>query len=166
MSVPKNMQAKFDELMAIISPYCEEFLNEEYKELCLHAVEKLCRKRPSPLSSGRARTWAAGIVYAVGQNNWIFDKNQPIHMTAEELVEPFGVAKSTASSKAAEIRKMLKIDHFNSEWVLESDVESNMMLWFVSVNGLPIDARTLPLEDQIYCAEKGLIPYVPALKKD
>ena len=164
MAVPKAMQAKYDELASIIEPYCDEYLNDEYKTLCLHAVEKLCRKRPSPLLSGRARTWAAGIIYAVAQNNWIFDKSRPIHMTAEELVEPLGVAKTTASSKAAEIRKMLKIDHFNSEWVLASDVEDNPMLWYVEVNGLPVDARMLPLEAQIYCAERGLIPYVPALR--
>lgn len=164
MSVPKVMQAKYDELAAIIEPYCEEYLNQEYKEICIHVLEKLCRKRPSPLNSGRAMTWAAGIVYAVGQNNWIFDKSQKLHMTAEELVAPLGVAKSTAATKAAEIRKMLKIDHFNAEWVLPSDVEKNSALWYVSMDGLVIDARTLPIEVQIYCAERGLIPYVPALK--
>ena len=164
MSVPKAMQFKYDELAAIIEPYCDNYLNMEYKTLCLHAVEKLCRKRPSPLSSGSVNTWAAGIIYAVAQNNFIFDKNQSIHMTAEELVEPLGVAKTTASSKAAQIRKLLKIDHFNSEWVLASDIENNSALWYVMVNGLIVDARTLPLEMQIYCAEKGLIPYVPTLR--
>lgn len=65
---------------------------------------------------------------------------------------------------AACIRKMLKIDHCNPEWVLASEMEGSAMLWYVSVDGLPVDARMLPLEAQIYCAEKGLIPYVPALK--
>ena len=166
MGVPKAMQSKYDELSSIIEPYCDEYLSEEYKTLCLHALEKLCRKRPSPLTSGRARTWAAGIIYAVAQNNFIFDKSQPVHMTAEELVEPLGVAKTTAASKAAEIRKMLKIDHFNAEWVLASDVEKNPMLWYVEVNGLPVDARMLPLEMQVECARRGLIPYVPALKEE
>ena len=85
-------------------------------------------------------------------------------MTAEELVEPLGVAKTTASSKAAQIRKLLKIDQLNSEWVLASDIENNSALWHVMVNGFIVDARGLPLEMQIYCAEKGLIPYVPALR--
>ena len=143
------MQGKYDEIAAILIPYCDEHLNDEYKDLCLHALEKLCRKRPSPVASGRAKTWAAGIIYAIGQNNFIFDKSQAIHMTAVELVEPLGIAKTTASSKAAEIKKLLKIDHFNSEWVLASDMESNPMLWLVEINGLP---------------ERGLIPYVPGHK--
>ena len=164
MAVPKAMQGKYDEIAAILIPYCDEHLNDEYKDLCLHALEKLCRKRPSPVASGRAKTWAAGIVYAIGQNNFIFDKSQAIHMTAVELVEPLGIAKTTASGKAAEIKKLLKIDHFNSEWVLASDMESNPMLWLVEINGLPVDTRTLPLDLQEYCAERGLIPYVPGHK--
>ena len=165
VAVPKEMQAKYDEIAAILIPYCDEHLNDEYKELCLHALEKLCRKRPSPITSGRVRTWAAGIIYAIGQNNFISDKSQKIHMTAEEIVKPFGISKSTAANKAVEIRKILKIDYFNSEWVLASEIEKNQMLWFVKIDGLIVDARTLPLEVQIYCAEKGIIPYVPALKE-
>ena len=164
MSVPKAMQTKYDEIAAIVEPYCDNYLDEEYKVLCLHALEKLCRKRPSPLMSGRAKTWAAGIIYAIGQNNWIFDKDQPIHMTATELVEPLGVSKNTASSKAAEIRKSLKIDLFSAEWTLQTQIEKNPMIWFVMVDGIPVDARTLPIELQKICAEKGLIPYVPALR--
>ncbi len=49
---------------------------------------------------------------------------------------------------------------------LKSDVEKNPMLWLVEINGIPVDARTLPLETQIYCAKRGLIPYVPGIKGD
>ena len=38
------------------------------------------------------------------------------------------------------------------------------MVWYVMMNSKPVDARYLPLEVQIISAEKGLIPYVPALK--
>ncbi len=95
MNVPKEMRETYEVISKLLIKYSEEYLNKEYEELCLHALEKLCRKRPSPLKSGRSNTWAAGIVYAIGSNNFIFDKSQPIHMTAKELVTPFGVAAST-----------------------------------------------------------------------
>ena len=165
MSVPKTMQSYYDEIAAILEPYCDQYLNEEYKALCLHALEKLCRKRPSPLVSGRSKTWAAGIIYAIGHNNFIFDKPQPVHMTGDELVAPLGVARNTAASKGAEIRKILKIDYYNQEWVLPSLLDKNPMVWLVQVDGIMIDARSLPLELQMECARRGLIPYVPALKE-
>ena len=150
-------------IKSILEPYCDEQLNSEYKELCLHALEKLCRKRPSPLLSGKAYTWAAGIVYAIGQNNFIFDQSRPEHKSADELSEPFGLAKNTVSSKAAEVRKLLKISQSSPEWILPSEVEKNPSLWLVNFNGLCVDARMLPLEVQIICAKRGLIPYAPKL---
>ena len=88
MAEPKAMQAKYDEIATILIPYCDNYLNEGYKVLCLHTLEKLCRKRPSPVASGNPNTWAAGIIYVTGQNNFIFDTTQPSHMTTEEIVEP------------------------------------------------------------------------------
>lgn len=165
MAIPKKMQATYDEIWSLIEPFCDECLDDDYRELLVHALEKLCRKRPSPLLSGRPKTWAAGIVYAIGQNNWIFDTHQPIHMTADDIASAFGVAKSTASAKAADIRKMLGIDHFKAEWILSSKVEKDPMLWMVSFNGLIVDARDLPLEVQMEAARRGIIPYVPALRQ-
>ncbi len=166
MNVPKEMRETYEAISKLLIEYSKEYLNKEYEELCLHALEKLCRKRPSPLKSGRASTWAAGIVYAVGRNNFIFDKNQPVHMTSKELAAPFGVAASTAASKADLIKKMLKIDYFNAEWCLPSETASNPLLWMVSIDGLAFDARMLPVELQEICYEKGLIPYVPAYQKE
>lgn len=85
-------------------------------------------------------------------------------MSAKELAAPFGVASSTASSKAAMIKKMLKIDFFHAEWCLPFKVANNPMLWMVTIDGLPIDARKLPVQMQEICYEKGLIPYIPAHK--
>lgn len=162
MNIPKEMQKTYDEISKLLIDYSAEYLNKEYEELCLHALDKLCRKHPSPLKSGRSNSWAAGIVYAIGSNNFIFDKSQPVHMTSKELAAPFGVAVSTASSKAATIKKLLKISRFHSEWCLVSMIADNSLLWVVSINGLPVDARMLPLEMQEACYEKGLIPYIPA----
>ena len=165
MSVPKNMQGKYDEIAALITPFCDEYLNDEYKALCLRALEKLCRKRPSPLLSGRARTWAGAILYAVGQANFLFDKSQTPHMKASQLAERIGVGSSTLSAKAKELQKMLKLRFYSAEWTLPSHMDKNPLIWMVQVNGYIADARSLPLEAQILCYDKGLIPYIPALRQ-
>ena len=162
--IPKEMQQHYDVIGQMIKDFCSEHLDTEYEELCMKALAKLCRKRPSPLLSGHTNTWAAGIVYAVGAANFLFDRANKYYISAGDLADYFGIAKSTAASKSAEIKKMLKINFFSSEWTVPSKMDSNPLIWMVSIDGFAVDARTLPLEYQQICYERGLIPYIPTLK--
>ena len=165
MKIPAQMQPVYNEIAGMIEEYCEKYLSDEYKTLCLRLLEKLCRKRPSPLLKGRRNTWAAGIVYAIASNNFIFDKSMPIHLTADELSRPFGIAPPTAGNKAAEIRKLVRMSSWDTEWLLQELIEDNPAIWMLSVDGFIVDARDLPLEFQQEAARRGLIPYVPALRQ-
>ncbi|MCL2135649.1 MAG: DUF6398 domain-containing protein [Candidatus Bathyarchaeota archaeon] len=165
-NVPKSMTAKYVEVAELIENFCDEKLNEEYKEICLRALAKLCRKRPSPLMSGKVRTWACGIIYAIGSSNFIFDKSQPINMSADEIAEWFSLSKSTAGSKAAEVNKLLDLSYFNAEFQLKGLVAENPAIWYLTVNGLIVDIRAMPRELQEEAFRKGLIPYIPADKND
>ena len=42
MSVPKSLQPAFDGIEPLITDFCNQYLNDEYRELCLHLLEKLC----------------------------------------------------------------------------------------------------------------------------
>ena len=166
MSIPENLREKYNEIAPMIIKFCNEKLNDEYKDLCLRVLEKLCRKRPSPLLGGRPKTWAAGIVYAIGANNFIFDKTQSLHLTAGEIASAFDISTSTAGSKANEIRKMFDIDYFNPEWQIAELIADNPMLWMVMVNDFIVDIRDMPLEVQQQAFEMGVIPYVPGKRAD
>jgi len=161
MAIPKNMQEKYNEIASMIVKFSDEKLDDDYKEICLRLLEKLCRKRPSPLLGGRAHTWAAGIVYAIGSANFIFDKTQKIHLTSNEIASGFGISASTAGAKAAQIRDMFDISFFSAEWLLPKNIKDNPAIWMVQVNGIIVDIRTMPLELQYQAFEKGIIPYVP-----
>ena len=165
MAIPKELEEKYNEIAHMIVKFCDEKLNDEYKSLCMRLLQKLSRKRPSPLLRGSTSTWAAGIVYAIGQNNFIFDKSQEIYMTASELSSGFGISASTAGAKAAEIRKMCNINYFNHEWLLADLVEDNSMIWYVMVNGIIVDIRDMSPEIQRQAFEKGIIPYIPGEKE-
>ena len=86
-------------------------------------------------------------------------------MTATELTAPFGVSPSTVGNKAAEIKKMFKINFFSAEWVLPELIENNPMIWMAEVNGLIVDIRHMPLEIQQQAFEEGIIPYIPGERK-
>jgi hypothetical protein len=159
--VPKAMQETFDAIVALTDKVCHEHLDEEYALLARQATAALCRKRPSPLARGRVDAWACGIVYALGFVNFLFDKTQDPHMSADDLCAAFGVAKSTGSAKSKTVRDALHMSQMDPNWFRPSHMDDNIMAWMIMVDGLILDARQLPREIQKIAYEKGLIPYIP-----
>jgi hypothetical protein len=88
--VPKEMQARFEEITQLTDAFCHKYLNEEYRQLCRELTATLGRKRPSPLVRGKAPVWACGIIHALGMVNFLFDSSQTPHIAHElrnEVVE-------------------------------------------------------------------------------
>lgn len=160
-SVPQKMRPIYDEIVGLTDTFCAAHLNAEYAQVCRALAAKLARKRPSPLESGRANTWAAAIVHTVGRVNFLSDKSQTPHMRADELAKQFGLSQSTVGNKSKQIMDLLKIGLMDAEWTLPSRIDDNPMVWLISVNGLILDARTAPREIQEAALRKGLIPYLP-----
>ena len=146
----------------MVDDFCREHLDEEYAVLCRKLVEKLARKRPSPLLSGRPNTWACGIVRTIGWVNFLDDRTQTPSMKLTAIDKAFGVGESTGQGKSQAIRTLLKIHQFDHQWMLPSRMDDNPMIWVVEVNGFPMDIRRCPREAQEIAFEKGLIPYIPA----
>lgn len=165
-SVPKKMQSRYDEIVTLSDTFCAQYLNEEYAQMCRTMAARLARKRPSPLLGGRAEIWAAGIVHCIGQVNFLFDKSQPPHIKPAQIAEGVKIGKSSSGNKAGEIRRIFNIGVMEPEWTLPSRMDTNPMAWYIMVNGFVMDARAMPLDIQITAYQKGLIPYVPALKKN
>jgi len=159
--IPKNMQAIYEEIVGLTDAVCATHLTEEYAQLSRKAAAALSRKRPSPLAQGRPKSWACGIVYALGQVNFLFDKSQTPYLGAQELAALFDVSPGTAGGKAKAVRDMLKIRYFDWLWMLPSRIADNPAVWLLSVNGLIVDVRDMPLEVQEIALEKGLIPFIP-----
>ncbi len=166
LKVPEAMQALYDEITVISDAFCKEYLNEEYAEMARKMAATLARKRPSPLVNGQAKSWAAGILYTLGQVNFLFDKSQTPHMRADELCRKIGVSQQTASGRAQKIRQVLKIFQMHPDWTLPSRVDDNPMIWILMVNGYMVDIRSMPREVQEIAFEKGLIPYIPANREE
>jgi len=164
--VPKKMQGVYEAIVALTDKVCREHLTEEYAQLSRRLAATLCRKRPSPLVSGKPESWACGIIYALGQMNFLFDRSQTPSMSAQELAALFGVSPQTASNKAKQIRDLLKMNRLDWTWMLPSRREDSPIAWMISVNGYILDARHVPRAIQEMAFEKGLIPYIPGEPND
>lgn len=149
-------------IVGMIDQFCREHLNEEYAVLCRKLAEKLARKRPSPLLSGKPGTWASGIVRTIGWVNFLGDPSQTPHMKMTDIDEGFGVSQASGSAKSKAIRDLLRMRPFDPEWTLPSRMDDNPVVWMLNVNGLLMDIRHAPREAQEVAFQKGLIPYIPA----
>jgi len=149
-------------IVGMIDQFCREHLNDEYAVLCRKLAEKLARKRPSPLLGGSPNTWASGIVRTVGWVNFLHDKSQTPYMRLSDIDACFGISESSGAAKLAAIRKMLRIHQLDPIWTLPSRLDDNPLVWMLQVNGLMMDVRRAPREVQEIAFRKGLIPYIPA----
>ena len=166
LKVPRGLRPVVEEIVGITDSVCLSVLDEQYADLARRAVAKLARKRPSPLQAGRRATWAAGVVYALGHVNFLSDPASQPCVTADQLSTAFGVAKSTMSSKARQVRDLLRMSHFSPEFQRADVAAQNPLAWIIEVNGLAVDARHVPPGIQAEAFQRGLIPYMPALGPD
>ncbi len=160
-TVPKQMQSKFDEITSLTDAFCDKHLNTEYAELSRKLTAALSRKRSSPLVKGQAKSWACGIVHALGMVNFLYDPSQTPHMKASEVYEHFGVGRSTGQAKSKQIRDLMDMYQMDPNWCLPSKIEDNLLVWMVSVDGFIIDIRQASREIQEEALRKGIIPYLP-----
>jgi hypothetical protein len=162
LRIPAALRHDVEQIFKLTDPFCTEHLDAEYGDLVRKLVAKLARKRPSPLSRGDLRIWAAAAIYTVGSVNFLFDRTQRPHLTGDDLSELTGVPKSTLANKAKLIRDVLRIGQFDPEFCRRELLASNPMAWMISVNGFIVDARTMPPEVQAEARGRGRIPDLPA----
>ncbi len=159
--VPAALQGRYDAIVALTDACCQMHLNAEYRDGCRRMTAKLCRKRPSPLLTGKPNTWACGIVYALGRVNFLFDPSQTPTMRADDLCAHFGLSASTGSAKAKAILDLLKSGQADPHWTLPSRLAANPMAWMIQVNGFLLDARHASRDIQEEAFRRGLIPFLP-----
>jgi Domain of unknown function (DUF6398) len=164
LRIPTTMLDRARAIIEVSDAACHEHLDAEYGRLAQRLIARLARKRPSPLARGDVRIWAAGVVYALGQVNFLFDRTQTPHLTADELAERLGVVKTTMANKAGLINRTLGLGVFEPELTRVAMLEQHPMAWLVQVDGLIVDARDLPADMQDEARRRGLIPDLDALR--
>jgi len=101
----------------------------------------------------------------MGVVNFLSDKSQTPHMKAMDLYKLFDVSPTTGSAKSKWVRDTLDAQRLSPDWTLPSRMDAWTLVWMLSVNGSRVDVRPRPLAVQQIAYDKGLIPYIPALKQ-
>jgi hypothetical protein len=116
------LRDRFREITAVTDRFCQERLNDEYRDLCRDMAVDLCQPG-SPVNKGKAAAWAAGIVYAIGWVNFLTDPASEPHVTAEEIATGCGVSSATMHARNRELRHGFALDRLDPAWCLERNLD-------------------------------------------
>ena len=145
----EKLKTKVDTITKLATDFCTQKLDKEYLKLTQKLIGKLKRKRPSPLLKGQEKIWAAAVVHALGQVNFLYDKSSEPYISLTDLNAYFGTKKGTVSGRSAEIRKMFKMSYFsNPEFSTQYVKDINPMNKFVMLDGFIFPISELPEEYQ------------------
>ena len=112
---------KYEEIIDKIKSFSSEYLNDEYKNICIGAAETLFLNNEEQLKKGKSLSWAAGIVHAIGTINNLFDSKEEPYIKATDLYKAFGVSGSTGSTKSKEVQKLLDLSKENKQWIIDNN---------------------------------------------
>ena len=133
---------KIKEIEELIVEFSDEHLNDEFKALNLKLLNALVNCDEINLKRGKPENWACGIVYAIGQLNFLFERSFPPYVHQDFLCAYFDATKQTTWNKSRDIRRLLKLKlndkKYTSKFILslnipESDDDLNRIRTFEEV---------------------------------
>lgn len=156
----------YDSIIYQIAAFCRIYLDTEYQHLADEAALVLCNVCPDELTHYSVELWAGSIIYTIGYVNYMFDPQEDDYIPASRILEFFKITRQAMYRTSQSIRDKLGIERLDPNWCVPGKLQQNVMVWMVEVDGIEVDIRNMPLEIQEIAFNKGLIPYVPGIKKD
>lgn len=155
----EKTKIKQEQLIEMVSSFCDDKLDDEYRQLSINLIEKMGRKHDVPFKRGKLEIWASAVIYALGQINFLFDKSFEPYSTADEICDYFGTKKSTVSNKARVIREMFDLNHFDKEFSTEHVISGTPTYLIDEDSGMIVPASDADefFDDVSYLFEEGKI---------
>lgn len=96
---------RVDAIKSLIEDFGRAKLTPKYIGFALKLCDRIARMRKLSIQRGRVEIWAAAIIHVIARLNFLFDPENEMNITADELCAFLGTKKSTVSSKAGHIQK-------------------------------------------------------------
>ncbi len=159
--IPEELQTRFRDIVQITDRVCQERLDGEYREVCRRLLVCYCQPETG-IERGKAESWAAGIVYEVGQVNFLTDPSFEPYVKSDEVAKACGVSVATMHNKGKNIRDALRLNRLDPDFCVTSRLEDNPLAWMMELpNGMIADIRHLPDEVRQKLNLAGMLPDEP-----
>ncbi|NRT89106.1 DUF6398 domain-containing protein [Clostridium beijerinckii] len=162
-----GIASKYEEIIEKIKSFSDEYLNEDYKNICVLATETLFLNYEEQFKKGKSFSWGAGIVHAIGTVNNLFDSKEKPYIKVADLYKEFGVSSSTGSSKSKEVKSLLDISKDNNKWIIgenkDAEASEGTMLKAKEEVALTMNDK---IEEDKAIKDETKVPFKFAVHKD
>lgn len=143
----KAISKKQKEILSWIKPFCKKFLDKEYLELSTQMLNELSHQQQPLFMSGTAKSWAAGIVHAIGHKNFLFDRSFEPYCRMDDFLRHFDVSQATIHNKSKALSKFFDITQLDAKFATKYMTAHNPLLNIgVTSDGLIVPLNTMPEE--------------------
>ena len=119
-----KIQIRQNQLIDLVSSFCDSELNEEYKQVCIKLIEMMAKKRRVLFKRGKIEIWASAVIYAIIQINVVYNENLDVYTTPEVICDYFDTSVSIVSDKVSMIQDLFKIKQIKKEFLI-NNIEVN-----------------------------------------
>jgi len=112
----KKIAKRMEAIKSMIEDFGRIKLDSMHTGLALKLCNRIARMRKLSIQRGRIEIWASAIVHVIARVNFLFDPENEISITADDVCKFFGTKKTTVSSKAGLIQKACDIYLGNKEY--------------------------------------------------
>lgn len=145
------LKQRKQELIRLTNQFCNDKLDEEHKELTEKLIDKLFDNTSRPFESVNVKQWAAGIIYAIGTANLLFDETFEPFISENELNDYFEADTDMTFRNASFINEQLNLDIFEGDQSLIRTRQDNPLKNRVPVDGIyvSLDLFSSHIRDKI-----------------
>jgi hypothetical protein len=119
--IPAAHQERFAEVAALIEQFGQAHLDAELTGFGIELWSRICRRKTADCLRGKASVWAASVTHVVARMNFLFDRNQPVHLTFDTICGFFQTNKTTIGGKATEIERLLRLRQHSEPGLCRSE---------------------------------------------
>ncbi|MCC0638928.1 MULTISPECIES: DUF6398 domain-containing protein [unclassified Clostridioides] len=117
------MTSKIEEIKDKINRFCNSNLNQEYKDISFKILQDILDNNKEIIHSSRADIWSSAILNIVLEQNLLYNKKHPLHITKKEFSKKIGVSLNTINNKSSLIKDVCNIDFLNQDTIAISNIE-------------------------------------------
>ena len=103
-------EEKQEKLTQMVDGFCDEYLNDEYKQISHEIIEEMANGKSVFFERGKLEVWASAVIYAVCQIYSLFDESGEVHIARKDIFRYFKTNQALVLKKAVNLRNVYHLD--------------------------------------------------------